>query len=170
MAATVKTRIQLKCDTEANWGKAKTFVPLRGEVIIYSIDDFTPFCRLKVGDGSTPVVDLPFIPFSGGGSSDAIVLSHTTEYWHNHPTYIPKVGEVIVYSDYTEIELNVYQPALKIGDGTTYIADLPFIDETMQYHINNTAIHVTPEEKNFWNNKINCDDEVSGETLRLNRR
>ena len=46
--STIKTRIQLKNDTEENWNKAINFVPSKGEVIIYSVDDAHPFCRLKV--------------------------------------------------------------------------------------------------------------------------
>lgn len=58
---TIKTRIQLKNDTEAHWNLATNFVPLMGEVIIYSADDTHPFSRLKVGDGVTTVENLPFI-------------------------------------------------------------------------------------------------------------
>lgn len=64
---TIKTRIRLKSDTEANWNKAGPkdgsagFVPLQGELIVYSADATHPFSRLKVGDGSTNVVNLPFI-------------------------------------------------------------------------------------------------------------
>ena len=58
---TIKERIQLKNDTEANWNKARNFIPLRGEAIIYSADGAHPFSRLKIGDGTTPVIDLPFI-------------------------------------------------------------------------------------------------------------
>lgn len=58
---TIKTRIQLKNDTEENWNKAINFVPLKGEVIIYSGDDAHPFCRLKVENGITTVSNLPFI-------------------------------------------------------------------------------------------------------------
>ena len=64
---TIKTRIQLKSDTEANWNKAGPkngnpgFIPLRGELIIYSADETHAFSRLKVGDGVTNVVSLPFI-------------------------------------------------------------------------------------------------------------
>lgn len=57
---TVKARIRLKNDTEANWNKAN-FIPLKGEVIIYSVDDTHPFSRIKVGDGETLVKELPFI-------------------------------------------------------------------------------------------------------------
>jgi len=64
---TIKTRVQLKSDTEANWNKAGPkdgsagFVPLLGELIVYTSDDAHPFSRLKVGDGNTNVVNLPFI-------------------------------------------------------------------------------------------------------------
>lgn len=58
---TIKTRIQLKNDTEAHWNLATNFVPREGEVIIYSADDTHPFSRLKVGDGETSVINLPFI-------------------------------------------------------------------------------------------------------------
>jgi hypothetical protein len=64
---TLKTRIQLKSDTEANWNKAGPkdgslgFIPLRGELIIYSADETHAFSRLKVGDGVTNVTALPFI-------------------------------------------------------------------------------------------------------------
>lgn len=167
----IKTRIQLKYDTEANWAKARNFCPLCGEVIIYSPDDTRHFCRIKVGDGTTPIIDLPFIPYesSGGGGDSNIITSHSTAYWTAHGSYLPLMNEIIVYSDYIQIEPNVYQPGLKIGDGTTYVADLPFIDEMTQYHINNNAIHVTPEEKIFWNNKINCEETIVNETLQLNR-
>lgn len=58
---TVKTRIQLKNDTEENWSRAVNFIPLLGEVILYSSDDSHPFFRIKVGDGINTVPDLPFI-------------------------------------------------------------------------------------------------------------
>ena len=57
----IKTRIQLKNDTEANWKKAVNFIPKQGEIIIYSADGSHPYSRLKVGDGSTTVTTLPFI-------------------------------------------------------------------------------------------------------------
>lgn len=157
MGATVKARIQLKYDTEAHWELARRFVPLRGEVIIYSPDDTRRFCRLKVGDGTTPVVDLPFI----SAENSAYVTSHTTAYWTTNATYIPNEGELIVYSD--------GGPAMKIGDGTTYVADLPFVNGSFMEHINNAAIHISSADRNFWNNKINCEDTVEQETLILNR-
>ena len=57
---TFKSRIQLKMDTEANWN-THPIVPLAGELIIYSADGTHSYSRLKVGDGVTTVVNLPFI-------------------------------------------------------------------------------------------------------------
>ena len=57
----LNTRIQLKNDTEAHWNLATNFIPLMGEVIIYTADDTHPFSRLKVGDGNTNVINLPFL-------------------------------------------------------------------------------------------------------------
>ena len=54
--------------------------------------------------------------------------------------------------------------------------DLAFVggEEAMDMivaHINNLAVHVTAEEKEFWNRKLNVTDtqEVEGETLIFNR-
>lgn len=70
---TINTRVQLKSDTEENWKKSvletdggtkasgTSFVPLMGELIIYTADSTHPFSRLKVGNGLTNVVALPFI-------------------------------------------------------------------------------------------------------------
>lgn len=55
MSKTVKTRIQNKIDTSSNWAKATTFVPLKGEIIIYS-----DLAKIKIGDGTTTVGSLPF--------------------------------------------------------------------------------------------------------------
>ena len=61
--ATYEARLQLKADTEANW-IAHPIVPLANELIIYTADNTHPFSRLKVGDGSTNVNNLPFV-YSG---------------------------------------------------------------------------------------------------------
>lgn len=55
MSKTVKTRIQNKIDTSANWAKATSFVPLNGELIVYS-----DLKKIKIGDGVTVVGSLPF--------------------------------------------------------------------------------------------------------------
>ena len=167
--STIKTRIQLKYDTEEHWGRALNFIPMRGEVIIYSPDDTRHFCRFKVGDGSTPVVDLPFM---AAHNLDSGTNYNTTQYWNAQLSYIPSEGEIIVYSDYNSIEKDgkIYkEPAIKIGDGTTYVVDLPFIDDIIRAHIQNAQIHVSSSDREFWGNKINCNDAVEDEILEFTR-
>lgn len=53
---TFQGRIVQKHDTEANWGKATNFIPLKGEIIVY--DDLN---KIKIGDGTTKVGSLAFI-------------------------------------------------------------------------------------------------------------
>ena len=50
----------------------------------------------------------------------------TTANWAARADYIPKAGEIIIYTDYKIVE-NVPIPNLKIGDGQSYLADLPFV-------------------------------------------
>lgn len=61
---TLKTRVVLKHDTEANWKTAgeaaNPFVPKKGEVIIYDPDGNYVHSRQKIGDGKTRINDLPF--------------------------------------------------------------------------------------------------------------
>jgi hypothetical protein len=66
---TIKTRIQNKHDTAANWHKATKFVPYLGEPIVFEPVlgevfnnlPFSPTSRLKIGDGKTLVNNLPFV-------------------------------------------------------------------------------------------------------------
>ena len=152
---TIKTRIQLKNDTEAHWDLAVNFVPKEGEVIIYSADDTHPFSRLKVGNGSTTVNNLPFIE------------------WQARLDYIPNRGNILIYTDKETLNDNTTVPGIKIGDGLAYGIDLPFVGddiaEDLLSHINNTTVHITAAERTKWNNKINCEDSVSAETLILTR-
>ena len=51
----LKTRMQQKIDTSENWAKATNFVPLKGEICIYS-----DLHRMKVGDGTSKIGELDF--------------------------------------------------------------------------------------------------------------
>lgn len=64
-AGKFNTRIAFKHDTEANWVKAKNFIPLEGEIIIYDADENYSYQRIKIGDGTTKVKDLPFDNIQG---------------------------------------------------------------------------------------------------------
>lgn len=56
----IKSRIVHKHDTELNWSKATNFIPKQGEIIIYDIDSNHSYERIKIGDGTTKVNNLPF--------------------------------------------------------------------------------------------------------------
>jgi hypothetical protein len=56
----IKSRIVCKHDTEANWLNKADFIPNKSEVIVYDIDETHDYERMKLGDGVTPVNDLPF--------------------------------------------------------------------------------------------------------------
>ena len=57
----LKTRVINKHETQEDWEKAINFTPWQAEVIIYDADAEHPQARIKIGDGTTPVNDLPFI-------------------------------------------------------------------------------------------------------------
>lgn len=56
----IKSRIINKHDIEANWNKAVGFIPQKGEIIVYDIDDNYSYERFKLGDGITTAINLPF--------------------------------------------------------------------------------------------------------------
>ena len=129
MSATVNTRIQFKRDTTENWNNAIGFIPLAGEVIVYTDYETKTYQTEEYGETVTKTVQIPNI---------------------------------------------------KIGTGNAYVQDLAFVDEKtrdiLMAHIQDYDIHVTLQEKVFWNNKINVDDaaeqvsgELADETLILNR-
>lgn len=101
-----------------------------------------------------------------------IISKHdTTAHWNAAIGFIPLKGEIIIYEDYSRDD-GTDIPNIKIGDGLAYVQDLPFVATIPQDiidHINNTLIHVSSEDRAYWNHKIDCDDEVVGEELILFR-
>lgn len=57
-----------------------------------------------------------------------IIAKHDTEdHWNLAQNFIPKLGEIIIY----DIDDNHEYERIKIGDGVTKVANLPFNNETM---------------------------------------
>ena len=73
------TRIKHKTDTSANWAKAVNFVPLKGEIIVYS-----DLKKIKVGDGTTKVNSLQFLADSD--THQAVVDKNPTLSWGTKST------------------------------------------------------------------------------------
>ena len=73
----IGTRIQLKIDTTTNWGQATNFIPKKGEPIIYK-DPGSSIAKIKIGDGSTLVGNLPFVNEQTQQQASGIVASETS--------------------------------------------------------------------------------------------
>ena len=56
----LNSRIIHKHDTAENWLKS-SFIPLKGELVVFDIDNDCPYERIKIGDGETLVSLLPFV-------------------------------------------------------------------------------------------------------------
>lgn len=104
------------------------------------------------------------------GAGDLRIISEGTEaYWAANPGYLPRPGEIVIYTDHDSVTdehgNEIAVPGIKIGDGNAYVADLPFTGDGVRYlitrelraHTGDTGMHVTPEEKRFWNAKLNYD-------------
>ena len=88
--------------------------------------------------------------------------SGTKAYWNAQTTLVSEAGVLYIYTDYKTKTVNgntVNIPGLKIGDGSAYLIDLPFVacnEEALAAHIANTTVHVTANERANWNNKVSC--------------
>jgi hypothetical protein len=108
-----------------------------------------------------------------------LVSENTTSGWNETPQYLPKQGEICIYTDAVvvvdDMGKTVTYPDIKIGDGNAYLINMPFVSAGVRYaildalgdHIRNTVVHITQEEREFWNNKLNYD--MDGEQLILSR-
>ena len=109
---------------------------------------------------------------SGAGLRAALDVMNTgalplhfgsTAYWNSTPDLIGKKDHIYVYTDYAEIERDgekIAIPNIKIGDGSAFLIDNPFIttsvEELLEAHIADDVRHITGEERSFWNNKVSC--------------
>ena len=67
------------------------------------------------------------------GQGGVNVTCKTTAEWNETVGYIPAKGEIIVYSDYKQVEKDgqlVDVPGIKIGSGNAYVQDLMFVGES----------------------------------------
>lgn len=86
----------------------------------------------------------------------------TTANWNAQSGIVSQEGALYIYSDYKVIEDEVGNrnnvPGIRIGDGASYLIDLPFLSDNsvdvFYSHINNTSMHVSESDRIFWNNKV----------------
>lgn len=99
----------------------------------------------------------------GRDGVDGNIHYDTSAAWDAHPLYVGDSGAVYVYSDKTTVTKDgttVNVPGIKIGDGTSYLIDMAFVDDevaaALLEHMEDTGVHITDEERLFWNNKVTC--------------
>lgn len=95
------------------------------------------------------------------------IFVNTTKYWNSRPTLITVRNALYIYTDYEKDGDGNDVPGIKVGDGLGYLIDAPFTSDPYYDHIRNQFIHITPEEREFWNNKVRCyvDDFTDSEKL-----
>ena len=119
-----------------------------------------------------------YLELEGLKKYDALLKKHipifcTTASFEDVKTTVPPIGQLFILTDLRSIEITnsdsskstITSAGIKVGDGEKTIEQLPFIDWFYWDHINDKNIHVTSEQKKFWNNKITC--KVDDETLNL---
>lgn len=99
----------------------------------------------------------------------------TTEGWNDLGDFVTSEGHIYIYDDYETIDNGdgtvTYVPALKVGDGVSYLSDLPFTtngsSRVLTEHINNETIHVTAADKAKWNQNVSISYDAEDENLIL---
>ena len=113
-------------------------------------------------------------------NNKAVYYSKRKSEWDIDRSMIAEKDVLYIYSDYKTIEKDgqqIFVPGLKIGDGVSYLIDIPFVNDSnsefenvLLDHINDRVIHVSAQDRIFWNNKLNLVDlELQNENLILNR-
>ncbi len=128
--------------------------------------DFNVINDLAIDISSSQSMDVQFgsVYMVGG---DCKVLYASTETWNSKPDLISEKGYIYIYSDYKQNDQGQNIAGFKVGDGNAYLIDLPFSDEALTNHINDTVVHITQAEREFWNDKVRCyiDADVSNDNL-----
>lgn len=100
------------------------------------------------------------------------VHQNTTADWNANRYLVAQENHIYVYTDYIQRYDRTYS-GIKIGDGLGFLIDAPFINgpsDEIYDHIDNMEMHITNEEREFWNNKITCYiSENDKETLILTK-
>lgn len=143
----VKTnvRVVMKHDSDANWGNAEGFIPLAGEIIVYDTSK-----RIKIGDGITNVINLPFA--SAGELTDFLGY---VENGQNYPVEIDNNGKLFVNVPWIDTILEDTNTTYEAGDGlkltgTTFEVDcgegliIDEINKHLEFNPAYTAIYYDP--------------------------
>ena len=107
------------------------------------------------------------------GTAEDILHSDTTEGWNSNINTIAEKGHLYVYTDHHKVDNGdgtfTDVPAMKVGDGTSYLIDMPFIStddyDLLMDHINNWQIHVSENDRTRWDQNLSAQVNESRECL-----
>lgn len=132
--------------------------------------DFSELYLLNFGADYNSLLNKPSInqvTLEGALSAEDLGLGRvyydTTANWNLQIDLVSEKSTVYIYSDHqktSDQHGNLVDVAgIKIGDGSSFLIDLPFVSDiatssAIINHVANKGIHVTPQEKAFWNNKV----------------
>lgn len=91
------------------------------------------------------------------------LYADSTAGWAANGPEISEAGALYIYTD-AEIFDDKVIAKVKIGNGTSSLADLPFIDAPYSAHIADTDVHITAAERAKWNDKVSAsvtDEELT---------
>ena len=131
---TISARMQMKTDTALNWSKAINFIPKKGEIIIYEADSDYGYERMKIGDGSTKVNDLPFVIgakdwHQNDSTASDYIKNRPGGYTVNYPALNIEWDGVIGDRVSVDIENNKF---VKVSDEIPKIEQLWFATSTVK--------------------------------------
>lgn len=89
--------------------------------------------------------------------------SRTLQQWNADRNYKSQRNVLYIYRDFKQVDgKSLFN--LKMGDGTSYLIDLPFllddVSSQLNDHINDSIRHITQQERDFWNNKVTAYPDV----------
>lgn len=113
--------------------------------------------------------DLDWSQIDNKPENIASIYYNTVEGWDAQPELVSEKNAMYVYTDAYE-ENGTLIPSIKIGDGSSYLIDIPFVEsklmEDFNDHIRNTQIHVSEEDRIRWDNKVRAyHSTVEDETI-----
>lgn len=130
-----KGRLALKHDTEANWNKAKNFIPMKGEPIVYDPDESVSYSRIKIGDGVRTVIALPFASgqsdMDQSNPEDASYIRNRTHYreigYYEELRYMSTLADIgnILSEDFPMVPFN---QVFELDPEGTYSGYIQFFD------------------------------------------
>lgn len=112
---TIDVRLIHTHGTEAEWATKSSFVPAKGELIVYDADETHTYARHKIGDGVTKLIDLPFLNKLTPGRGIEITDDHTITFAHPEildaasMVGISSVGNTTTHNIATKSDFNTFK-------------------------------------------------------------